>query len=118
MLPCDFFFTTRFHVLDGMRGLAAILVTLHHYYYCSESRAPSSAHLRGTFLAVDFFFILSGFVICHSYGEKLLGGMRPADYLARRIARLYPIMVFGLLLGLPEFYRSAVSGHFVAPGAD
>jgi peptidoglycan/LPS O-acetylase OafA/YrhL len=100
----------RFHVLDGMRGLAAILVMLHHYYF-TKSAAPTawaSAHLREAFLGVDFFFILSGFVICHSYGEKLLSGMSPGDYLARRFARLFPMMAIGLLLGLLAFY---VSGH-------
>jgi peptidoglycan/LPS O-acetylase OafA/YrhL len=97
----------RFHVLDGMRGLAAILVMLYHYYLLGS---PAT-----TFLAVDFFFILSGFVICHSYGEKLLGGMSAGDYLARRIARFSPMMAFALLLGLPACFTGFTSGdvHFL-----
>jgi peptidoglycan/LPS O-acetylase OafA/YrhL len=96
----------RFHVLDGMRGIAAILVMLFHYN--SRWHLP---FLKNTYLAVDFFFILSGFVICHSYGEKILGGMSPADYIARRVARLFPMMALGLLIGLPAFYFLTLSGH-------
>jgi peptidoglycan/LPS O-acetylase OafA/YrhL len=95
-----------------MRGLAAILVMLYHYYL--ESPAPplwAGAYLSGTFVAVDFFFILSGFVICHAYGERLLGGISPAEYLARRIARLFPMMAFGLFLGLTALYCLSVCGH-------
>jgi peptidoglycan/LPS O-acetylase OafA/YrhL len=110
--PATSFSRHRFHVLDGMRGLAAILVMLYHYYYNSESRGTwASALLGNAYLAVDFFFILSGYVICHSYGEKLLGGMSPVDYLTRRIARLFPMMAFGLLLGLPALYCFTVSGQ-------
>lgn len=111
--PVTSFSQHRFHVLDGMRGLAAILVMVYHYYL-SEQLAPTPwaiAHLSGTYIAVDFFFILSGFVICHSYGEKLLGGMSPANFLACRIARLFPMMAFGLLVGLLAFYCFTVSGH-------
>jgi hypothetical protein len=44
------------------------------------------------FLAVDTFFIMSGFVIAHSYGERLRGGMSPWTYLYRRVVRLYPMV--------------------------
>jgi len=94
----------RFHVLDGMRGVAAILVMLVHYYSDFYLRC-----LKNTFLAVDFFFVLSGFVIFHAYGEKLLNGLAASEYLARRVGRLYPMLALGLLIGLPAFYVHTVS---------
>src|SRR5208282_1510836 len=94
----------RFHVLDGMRGIAAIVVMIYHYYLNLHFRC-----LKNPFLAVDFFFMLSGFVIYHAYGEKLLDGLAAREYLARRISRLYPMMAIGLLLGLPVLYVQTVS---------
>src|SRR5271163_4255127 len=94
----------RFHALDGMRGVAAIVVMNYHYYLDSHLRC-----LKNPFLAVDFFFILSGFVISHAYGEKLLNGLAAREYLARRISRLYPMMAIGILLGLPVLYTQTVS---------
>ena len=96
----------RFHILDGMRGLAALLVMLTHFYTVNRPAFLSNANL-----AVDFFFMLSGFVIYHSYADKLLSGMPIGDYLARRIARLYPMMAVGLLLGLAGFYLSIATGE-------
>ncbi len=89
----------RFHVLDGMRGITAILIMLYHYY-----RPHNYSFLSNTFIAVDFFFILSGFVISHSYGQKLMNGMRASDYILRRIGRLFPMMVIGLIIGAVSFY--------------
>lgn len=88
----------RFETLDGMRGIAAIFIMLFHYNIQSGYRFFFNA-----FTAVDFFFILSGFVILHSYGSKLDNGMAYTDYLSRRIARLLPLSMFGVILGVPAF---------------
>ncbi len=88
----------RFDTLDGMRGIAAIFIMLFHYNIQNGYRFFFNA-----FTAVDFFFILSGFVILHSYGEKLEKGMAVTDYISRRIARLLPLSMFGVLLGFPAF---------------
>ena len=77
-----------------MRGIAALVVLAIHSF-------PGERCLLNAFVAVDFFFILSGFVICHAYGEKLARGMTVRDYLVRRISRLYPLMFIGVLLGAP-----------------
>src|SRR5271163_1950173 len=71
----------RFHALDGMRGVAAIVVMVYHYYLDSHLRC-----LKNPFLAVDFFFILSGFVISHAYGGKLLNGLGGPRRTARLLA--------------------------------
>ncbi len=81
----------RFHSLDGLRGFAAIAVMLFH---CSGDFMP------GGYLAVDFFFCLSGFVIALSYGAKLRDGMAPAQFFQLRLARLYPMMFVGGLLAM------------------
>jgi peptidoglycan/LPS O-acetylase OafA/YrhL len=87
-----------------MRGIAAILVMLHHYYWDLHLRC-----LKNPFLAVDFFFVLSGFVIFHAYGEKLRNGLHAGEYLARRVGRLYPMLAVGLIVGLPVLYMNTVS---------
>ncbi|MGN6805748.1 MAG: acyltransferase family protein [Trinickia sp.] len=78
--------------LEGMRGLAALLVVLYH---AKVSRPPI---FDNGYLAVDLFFVLSGFVICTTYGSRL---QRIADlpaFVARRLGRLWPVHLVGLML--------------------
>lgn len=82
----------RFAPLDGLRGLAAIAVTIYHV---SEHRIFSSA-----WIAVDLFFVLSGFVICHSYEKRLDHGLRFLDFWRMRMRRLAPLYYIGLALGV------------------
>jgi peptidoglycan/LPS O-acetylase OafA/YrhL len=72
--------------------------------------APHRPLFRLSWMAVDFFFILSGFVIAHSYWQRLVDGMKPIEYVKRRFIRLYPLyfiaLAFGFLLSwLPGFAR-------------
>jgi len=81
----------RNHALDGIRGIAAICVVLTH------SRL---AALHG-YLAVDLFFVLSGYVIAQSYERRLRdGSISLGQYLSIRIARLYPMMFVGAIVGV------------------
>jgi peptidoglycan/LPS O-acetylase OafA/YrhL len=80
----------RFAVLDGIRGLAAISVMLYHFGW---------DWFHGAWVAVDLFFVLSGFVITHSYADRIAGGMGFRDFARARLIRLGPVYVFGLLLG-------------------
>jgi peptidoglycan/LPS O-acetylase OafA/YrhL len=89
--------TRRYITLDGMRGLAAMLVVLVH---AGSSIAPYDLRPRFGFLAVDLFFALSGFVLAYSYDPRFATGMRPWDFMRRRFARLYPLFALGLFLGL------------------
>lgn len=85
----------KYAVLDGMRGIAAIAVMAMHYTWNAKYELFASANL-----AVDFFFMLSGFVIFHAYGEKLLSGrMQLKDFLIKRLIRLYPMFFLGLIIG-------------------
>lgn len=76
--------------LDGLRGVAAIVVMLHHAKF-------GNSH---GFLAVDFFFCLSGFVIAMAYERKLAEGLGFGRYVALRLFRIYPMIVVGALFGL------------------
>jgi peptidoglycan/LPS O-acetylase OafA/YrhL len=84
----------RYHALDGMRGIAALSVMLMH-----ASNDSSRPIFESASIAVDFFFILSGFVIAHAYGTRT--DMRFADFLRRRLIRLYPMFIVGLVIGAP-----------------
>jgi peptidoglycan/LPS O-acetylase OafA/YrhL len=95
----------RFEVLDGTRGLAALVVMIFHL------TALQQVFERG-WLAVDLFFILSGFVITYSYGDKIKQGLTFKDFLVARFLRLWPLMALGLTLGLAA---SALHHFWVAP---
>jgi len=86
----------RFLVLDAMRGLAAYIVVIHHAYGGGDD--PSNP-LRAGYLAVDFFFILSGFVISHAYEERLRNGLPFRQFAWARARRLVPTMWIGILIG-------------------
>jgi len=93
---------SRYDVLDGMRGIAAIAVMLFHFsghQIAFLPGMPKVSLFHNATLAVDFFFILSGFVICHAYGSRLLHGMSLREFLIRRVIRLYPMFLLGLVLG-------------------
>lgn len=72
---------TRFDALDGIRGVAALAVMAYHYTKCGSLRM-----LLGAEAAVDLFFMLSGFVLMHSYGGKIARGMRFREFLGARAA--------------------------------
>jgi peptidoglycan/LPS O-acetylase OafA/YrhL len=84
----------RYEALDGLRGVAALAVMAGHFGLLLDA-----FWLPNNFLAVDIFFIMSGFVIAHSYGDRLQRDMSATTYLYRRVVRLYPMFIVGLLLG-------------------
>ncbi|MDP3739937.1 MAG: acyltransferase [Hyphomonadaceae bacterium] len=81
-------------LLDALRGVAAFAVVWGHL-------GDTWGHPVGQLfiLAVDFFFILSGFVMAHAYKHKLASTMSPPAFFRVRIVRLYPLLVFGAVLG-------------------
>lgn len=85
----------RFYALDAIRGLAAIAVVFYHY-----TQHNNLNWLHGAWVAVDIFFILSGFVLMHSYSKKVAQGMTAKEFLYSRVARLGPMYVVGLILGI------------------
>jgi peptidoglycan/LPS O-acetylase OafA/YrhL len=65
-----------------------------------ENLSGISLHLRHSGGAVDFFFVLSGFVIGQAYGRRLAGALSWGAYMRLRLIRLYPAILGGLLLGV------------------
>ena len=79
----------RFSVLDGWRGVCALVVALHHLH--AESHLFPLPFLRHSWMFVDFFFVLSGFVIAQAYGKRLGDRRQFGRFVRRRFARLWPL---------------------------
>lgn len=85
----------RFAVLDGWRGICALVVALHHFH--ADGYFFQLPFIRGAWLFVDFFFVLSGFVIAHAYGKRLTSAADLLAFLVRRLGRLWPLHASVLL---------------------
>jgi peptidoglycan/LPS O-acetylase OafA/YrhL len=103
----------RYEALDGLRGVAALTVMFGHF-----GLLLNLFWLHNGLLAVDTFFVMSGFVIAHSYGERLGSGMPAGEYLYRRVVRLYPMFVIALLIGTVIIWYGAHSGAIEYRTAD
>jgi peptidoglycan/LPS O-acetylase OafA/YrhL len=100
----------RFRVLDAWRGVAALLVALFHLNLFSV--VYSLDFVRNAFLFVDFFFVLSGFVITHSYADRLATLEGVGVFAARRFSRLWPLHVVVLLaFVMVELAKSLAASH-------
>jgi peptidoglycan/LPS O-acetylase OafA/YrhL len=91
----------RFAALDAWRGICALLVALEHLN--TDSLLRENAFTRHSYRFVDFFFVLSGFVIAHAYREPLQrGGAAVRGFLVRRLGRLWPlhVVVLAVLIGV------------------
>ncbi|MGN0222062.1 MAG: acyltransferase family protein [Prevotella sp.] len=94
----------RYEILDGLRGVAAMMVVAFHLF---ETYSPGVVHqiVNHGYLAVDFFFCLSGFVIGYAYDERMATGkMSIMDFLKRRLVRLHPMVCMGAMIGFLLFY--------------
>jgi peptidoglycan/LPS O-acetylase OafA/YrhL len=88
--------TLRFDVLDALRGICAVLVVLYHF--SSNGYIAQLPIVQNGWLFVDYFFVLSGFVISHSYGARLSEGrVSVGKFMGLRIGRIYPLHLFILL---------------------
>ena len=85
----------RFEALDAWRGVCACFVVLFHFH--GYSPIYTSPLVRNSYLFVDFFFVLSGFVIAWNYSARLDSWASLKRFLILRIGRLYPLHVFTLL---------------------
>ena len=85
----------RFETLDALRGVAALTVVQVHLPFLFAARMP----FPHAYLAVDFFFMLSGFVLTYAYGQRLGEGWPARLFLRERIFRLFPLYLLALPLG-------------------
>ena len=92
----------HYPILDGLRGVAAMVVVWYHVF---EGYATSHLDqiINHGYLAVDFFFLLSGFVIAYAYDDRW-HRMTLREFFKRRAIRLHPMVLFGALLGGALFY--------------
>ena len=91
----------HYAILAGLRGVASLVVVAFHLF---EAHAASHADqiINHGYLAVDFFFVLSGFVIGYAYDDRW-GRMTYRDFFKRRLIRLHPMVVMGMLIGAAAF---------------
>ena len=92
----------HYELLDGLRGVAALFVIWYHVFE-GFATSPIDQRLNHGYMAVDFFFILSGFVVGYAYDDRWKT-MKTKDFFKRRLIRLQPMVVMGALLGALTFY--------------
>lgn len=92
----------RYEILDGLRGVAAMIVVLYHILE-TYAHNPLDHPLNHGYLGVDFFFVLSGFVIGYAYDDRW-GRMTMWNFFKRRIVRLHPLVILGTTFGLLMFF--------------
>lgn len=93
----------RYEILDGLRGVAALIVVAFHLFETFSGGLVFQIINHG-YLAVDFFFMLSGFVIAYAYDDRWQKNMKLWDFFKRRLVRLHPMLIFGTFIGMCLFY--------------
>jgi peptidoglycan/LPS O-acetylase OafA/YrhL len=110
--PSVGFADTKRHypILDGLRGVAAVLVVVFHLFEAHAANRFEQIVNHG-YLAVDFFFLLSGFVIGYAYDDRW-HRMSTTEFLKRRLIRLHPMIVVAMVIGAVMFYTQGGSTVF------
>ena len=95
----------HYALLDGLRGVAAMLVVWYHVFegYQFAGGKPTVDFVNHGYLAVDFFFILSGFVIGYAYDDRWGHSLTMGGFFRRRLIRLHPMVVMGAVIGAASF---------------
>ncbi|MGL5682177.1 MAG: acyltransferase family protein [Marinifilaceae bacterium] len=88
-------------ILDGLRGVAALMVIWYHIFE-GYATSPMDQVFNHGYLAVDFFFLLSGFVIAYAYDDRWKT-MSKGEFFKRRLIRLQPMVILGAVLGVITF---------------
>ena len=96
---------SHYEILDGLRGVASLIVVAFHVF---ETYSGDRFHqiINHGYLAVDFFFLLSGFVVAYAYDDRW-GKMTQWDFYKRRLTRLQPMVIMGSIIGAALFYFQA-----------
>ena len=100
----------HFALLDGLRGVAALAVLWYHvnegFAFAEVTNGAGDGIIRSFnhgYLAVDFFFILSGFVIAYAYDDRWNQGLTMGNFIKRRLIRLHPMLIAGAIIGAITF---------------
>lgn len=92
----------HYMILDGLRGVASVMVVVFHLFE-ALSTSPLDQVMNHGYLAVDFFFLLSGFVVGYAYDDRWTT-MSTGGFFKRRLIRLQPMVIMGMLVGAACFY--------------
>lgn len=95
----------HYALLDGLRGVAAMLVVWYHVFegFQFAGNKPVIDFINHGYLAVDFFFMLSGFVIGYAYDDRWGKSLTMGGFFRRRLIRLHPMVMLGALIGTVSF---------------
>lgn len=100
----------HFALLDGLRGVAALAVLWYHvnegFAFAEATNGAGDGIIRSFnhgYLAVDFFFLLSGFVIAYAYDDRWNQGLTMGNFIKRRLIRLHPMLIAGAIIGAITF---------------
>ena len=93
----------RYEILDGLRGVAALIVIIFHFFEIYSFGEPKKQIINHGYLAVDFFYVLSGFVLGYAYDDRW-EKMSYWDFYKRRLIRLHPMVIAGSLVGMSYYF--------------
>lgn len=98
----------RFYALDGLRGICALLIVIYHTHVLNGLSELSL--FRNGYWAVEFFFVLSGFVLYHAYGQKNLDSTRFKRFFIRRTFRIFPLHIVMLVVFILLEFLKYIAG--------
>ena len=100
----------HYALLDGLRGVAALLVVWYHVFegFQFAGNKPVIDFINHGYLAVDFFFILSGFVVGYAYDNRWGKTLTLGGFFRRRLIRLQPMVIMGAVIGAVSFLLSGM----------
>lgn len=96
----------HYEILDGLRGVAAIIVVAFHIFEAFAGGNRFVQIINHGYLAVDFFFLLSGFVVAYAYDDRWQK-MTQWEFYKRRLIRLQPMVIMGMIIGALFYYFQA-----------
>ena len=95
-----------FVALDGLRGVAALAIAARHAPFLWPAGYPTGV-MEKSYLAVDFFFVLSGFVLSHAYSSRFETGLTARQFMIARLVRVYPLyflaLIYSIFIALNQF---------------